>query len=93
VLEWVQDTDVAVLQITSTLQAVVIGFALSLSSSALGRAVQVDPMRTKVTPSGTKHLKQKCVILLSTFAFKFNLRRFTWACSSCPTVPSSTPAW
>ena len=26
-------------------------------------------------PPGTKHLKLKCDILLSTFAFKFNVRR------------------
>jgi len=34
--------------------------------------VQVDPMK----PPGTKRLKLKCDILLSTYAFKFNLRRY-----------------
>jgi len=34
-------------------------------------------MRPMVKPSGTKHLKLKCDILLSTFALKFNLRRYS----------------
>jgi len=41
-----------------------------------GRAVQVDPMKPKLKPPGTKRLKLKCDILLSTLAFKFNLRRY-----------------
>jgi len=40
-----------------------------------GRAVQVDPMKPMLKPPGIKQLKLKCDILLSTFAFKFNLRR------------------
>jgi hypothetical protein len=40
-----------------------------------GRAVQVDPMKPNLKPPGRKHLKLKCNILLSTSAFKFNLRR------------------
>jgi len=42
-----------------------------------GRAVQVDPIKPMLKPRGTKRLKVKCDILLSTFAFKFNLRRYT----------------
>ena len=42
---------------------------------AHGRAVQVDPMKPKLKPSGTKRLKLKCDILPSTSAFNFNLRR------------------
>ena len=34
----------------------------------LGRAVQVDPMKLKLKPPGTKRLKLKCGILLSTSA-------------------------
>ena len=30
-------------------------------------------------PPGSKHLKLKCDIVLSTFAFKFNLRRYSMA--------------
>jgi hypothetical protein len=33
-------------------------------------------MEPMLTPPGTKHLKLNCVILLSTFAFNFNLRRY-----------------
>jgi serine/threonine protein kinase len=45
--------------------------------SDLGRAVQVDPMKPKLKPPGTKGLKLKCDILPSHYAFKFNLRRYT----------------
>ena len=34
-------------------------------------------MKPMLKPPGTKHLKLKCDILLSTFAFKFNLRHYT----------------
>ena len=39
-------------------------------------AVQVDPIKPTLKPPGTKLLKLKCDTLLSTSAFKFNLRRF-----------------
>ena len=42
-----------------------------------GRAVQVDPVKPLLKPPGTKRLKVMCDILLSTSAFKFNLRRYT----------------
>jgi hypothetical protein len=38
--------------------------------------VQVDPIKPKFKPPGTKRLKLKCAILLSTSAFKCNLRRY-----------------
>jgi len=41
-----------------------------------GGTVQVDPMKPKLKPPGTEHLKLKCEILLSTCAFKFNSRRY-----------------
>jgi len=41
-----------------------------------GEAVQVDPMKPKMKPPGTKRLKLKWEILLSISAFKFNLRRY-----------------
>ena len=34
-------------------------------------------MKPKLKPPGTKRLKLKCDILLSTSAFNFNLRRYT----------------
>ena len=39
--------------------------------------MQVDPIKPKLKPPGTKRLKLKCDILLSTSAFKFRLRRYT----------------
>ena len=44
---------------------------------AQGRAVQVDPIKPKLKAPGTKRFKLKCDTLLSTSAFKFNLRRYT----------------
>jgi hypothetical protein len=38
--------------------------------------VQVDPIKPKLKPPGTKRLKLKCDILLSNSAFKVNLRRY-----------------
>ena len=42
-----------------------------------GRAVQVDPMKPQLKLPGTKRLKLECDVLLSTSAFKFNVRRYT----------------
>ena len=44
-----------------------------------GRAVQVDPMKPKLKPPGAKRLKLNCDTLLSTSAFRFNLRRYNVA--------------
>jgi hypothetical protein len=38
--------------------------------------VQVDPMKPKFKPPGTKRLNLNCEILLSTSAFKLNERRY-----------------
>jgi hypothetical protein len=38
--------------------------------------VQVDPVNPMLKPPGIKLLKPKCDKLLSTFAFKLNLRRY-----------------
>jgi len=43
----------------------------------LGRAVQVDPIKLTLKASGIKRLKLKHVKLLSRFAYKFNLRRYS----------------
>jgi len=39
--------------------------------------VQVDPIKPKLKPPGTKRLKLKCDMLPSSSAFKFNLRRYS----------------
>ena len=40
-----------------------------------GKAVQADPIKPKLKPPRTKLVKLKYDVLLSRFAFKFNLRR------------------
>ena len=41
--------------------------------------MQVDPIKPKLKPPGTERFNLKCDILLSTSAFKFNLRCYTMA--------------
>jgi len=50
--------------------------------------VQVDPIKPKLKPPGTKRLKLKCDVLLSTFAFKYNLRRYMKGLGNLPFVIS-----
>ena len=38
--------------------------------------MQVDPLKPELKPPGTKCLKLNCVAPVSSFAFKFNLRRY-----------------
>ena len=42
-----------------------------------GRVVQADPINPTLKPPGTMRLKLEYVRLLSSFAFKSNLRRYT----------------
>ena len=49
-----------------------------LCGHAHGRAVQVDPIKPNLKPPGTKLLKLKCDVLLSTSAFKFNCAATAW---------------
>jgi len=49
-----------------------------------GGAVQVDPIKPKLKPPGTNCLTLKCDKLLSTSAFKFNLRRYNLASRASP---------
>ena len=56
---------------------------------ALGRAVQVVPIKPTLKPPGTKRLKLKYDELLSNFAFNFNLRRYTWSIYKSIYVPRS----
>jgi len=48
--------------------------------------VQVDPIKPTLKPTGTERLKVKCDILLSTSAFKLNLRRYIQAFEDCGEV-------
>jgi len=41
--------------------------------------VQVDPIKTKLKPPVSKRLKLRCVVPLTIFALKFNLRRYSTA--------------
>ena len=52
------------------------GGAAGVQRRQHGRAVQVDPIKPTLKAPGTKRLKLKYNVLLSTFAFKFNLRRY-----------------
>ena len=53
-----------------------------------GRAVQVDPIKSKLKLPGTKRLKLNRDVLLSTSAIMFNLRRYIMALPRANTVPS-----
>jgi hypothetical protein len=64
--------------------------AAAFLRARLGRAVQVDTIKPKLKPPGTKRLKPKCDILLSTSAFKFSLRRYT-SLPPRPPCPPPTP--
>ena len=44
--------------------------------------MQVDPVTPKLTPPGTKRLKLRCDILVSTSAFKFDVRRYMKAAAA-----------
>jgi hypothetical protein len=48
-------------------------------NTSLGRAVQVGPMKPILKAPGNSRLKLICGKLLSSFAFKFNLRRYASA--------------
>jgi len=57
-----------------------------------GRAVQADPIKSTLKPTGSKRLKVSCDILLSTSAFIFNLCRYsTGTGARRPTRP--LPRW
>jgi hypothetical protein len=44
---------------------------------AQGRAVQVHPIKPTLKAPGTKRLKLEYDVLLSNFAFRFNMRRYS----------------
>jgi len=55
----------------------------ALGAAALGRAVQVDPIKPPLKPPGTWRLKLKYDEPLSNLAFNFNLRHYSWAPPRC----------
>jgi HPt (histidine-containing phosphotransfer) domain-containing protein len=60
----------------------------------LGRAVQVDPMKPQLKAPGTKRLKLNYDAPLSSFAFNFSLRHYTWSFrTATPSAPSCPPCW
>jgi hypothetical protein len=63
-----------------------IAFVRQLDLDNTGEAVQVEPMKPMLKAPGTERLKLKYDNLVSRFAFKFNLRRYTPA-------PSPTSSW
>ena len=67
------------------------GLTASVIRDGNGRAVQVDPVKPTLKQPGTKRLKLKCDILLSTSSLKFNLRRHTTVSSTWRAAPWSWP--
>jgi len=49
------------------------------ADQAQGRVVQVDPIKPVLKAPGSQRLRLRCDILLSNYAFKFNLRRYSKA--------------
>ena len=54
--------------------------------------MQVDPKKSKLKPPGTKRLKLQCHTLLSTSAFKFNLRRYIKATKNTAATAAAAAA-
>jgi len=52
--------------------------------------VLVDPVNPKLTPPRSRRLKLRCVVPLSEFAFKFNLRRYIEVSHGAATLGLST---
>ena len=78
--------------------------SLIVKGGRRGEAVQVDPMKPKLKAFFTKRLKLNCDAPLSSFAFKFNLRRYVGGtthaavCSRCSplcsgSAPHVFPTW
>jgi hypothetical protein len=57
--------------------------------SHLGEAVQVDPIKPTLKAPKSTLLNLEHEKSLSNYAFKFNLRRYTWAAAPAPAPPLS----
>ena len=53
--------------------------------------MQVDPIKTQLKPPGTKRLKLKCDVLLSTSAFRLSWRRYTEAAAAGEGAAAAPP--
>ena len=60
---------------------------------APGRVVQLDPIKPKLKPPGTKLLKPEHETLVSKFAFKFNLCRYTLVSPLLTALHNVAPYW
>jgi hypothetical protein len=58
-----------------------------LKAPGTNRAVQVEPMKYMLKAPGIQRLKLFSDELPSNFAFKFDLRRYTWAPTTTPHAP------
>ena len=67
------------------------GKSVASARAGPGKAVQVDPIKPTLKAPGTQRLKLKYDNPLSSFAFKFNLRRYTQA-PEHPRAHSATPS-
>jgi len=63
------------------------GAAVARAGHHHGWVVQVEPIEPMLKPPGSKHLRLKCVKLLSSFAFKVNFRHYTMDNTALATVP------
>jgi hypothetical protein len=66
------------------LKALVLGQRRVQHQAHCGRVVQLDPVKPTLKPTGAKRLKLKCDVLLSTSAFRLNLRRYIVVVSRSP---------
>jgi hypothetical protein len=57
---------------------------------ALGRALQLDPIKPTLKAPGTKRSKLECNGLLSTFGFEFSLSRYSWSTATTSTWCTAT---
>ena len=71
-----------------------IGREVAAGAPEHGRPVQVEPMKPVLKAPGTKRLKLKYNKLLSSLAFKFNLRRYSTAspCAGPTTGRTNAPS-
>jgi hypothetical protein len=70
-----------------------LGFAAAAGTGVPhGRAVQVDTIKPKLIPHGTKRLKLEYNGQLSNFGFKFNLRCYTMGAAPRLRPPRPPPA-
>jgi len=63
----------------------------SINNRCTGREAQVHCVKSKLKVRGTKRLKLEYAEVLSSFAFKFNLRRYTPGGPTVTCMPQRPP--